>query len=204
MERPRTSRWKQEHRQVAQFLAQPKVDFLRTTHGGARDADPLVHRSGQRLQTLLPQSYTATAPARPRSARISRILIWRMHCAGWTRRQSTMEFYTWDEMEKEVLSDTIARKIISGDKAMVAQVFLAKGAIVPEHHHESEQITYILEGALKFEIGGREIVVGKGQVLRIPCNVPHRAVALEDTLDLDIFSPIREDWLKKDDAYLRG
>ena len=115
-----------------------------------------------------------------------------------------MEFYTWDEMEKEVLSDTIARKIISGDKAMVAQVFLAKGAIVPEHHHESEQITYILEGALKFEIGGREIVVGKGQVLRIPSNVPHRAVALEDTLDLDIFSPIRQDWLKKDDAYLRG
>ena len=115
-----------------------------------------------------------------------------------------MEFYTWDEMAKEALSDTIARKIISGDKAMVAQVFLAKGAIVPEHHHESEQITYILEGALKFEIGGREIVVGKGQVLRIPSNVPHRAVALEDTLDLDIFSPIREDWLKKDDAYLRG
>ena len=72
-----------------------------------------------------------------------------------------MEFYTWDEMEKEVLSETIARKIISGDKAMVAQVFLAKGAIVPEHHHESEQITYILEGALKFEIGGKEIVVAK-------------------------------------------
>src|ERR1035437_1279195 len=80
MRRSRTSRWKQEHRQVAQFLAQAKVDFLRTTHGGARDADPLVHRSGQRLQTLLPQSYTATPPARPRSARISRILIWRMHC----------------------------------------------------------------------------------------------------------------------------
>ena len=115
-----------------------------------------------------------------------------------------MEFYTWDEMEKEILSDTIARKIISGDKAMVAQVFLAKGAIVPEHHHESEQITYILEGALQFEIEGRVIVVGEGQVLRILSNVPHRAVALEDTLDLDIFSPIRHDWLKKDDAYLRG
>ena len=115
-----------------------------------------------------------------------------------------MELYTWDEMEKEVLSGTIARKIVSGDKAMVAQVFLAKGAIVPEHHHESEQITYILEGALQFEIGGQIIVVGKGQVLRIPSNVPHRAVALEDTLDLDIFSPIRQDWLKKDDAYLRG
>jgi quercetin dioxygenase-like cupin family protein len=107
-------------------------------------------------------------------------------------------------MDKEVLSPTIARKIISGDKAMVAQVFLAKGAVVPEHFHESEQITYILDGALEFHIGGEIIVVGKGQVLRIPSNVPHMAVALEDTLDLDIFSPIRHDWLKKDDAYLRG
>jgi quercetin dioxygenase-like cupin family protein len=115
-----------------------------------------------------------------------------------------MEHYTWDDMEKEILSPTIARKMISGDKAMVAQVFLAKGAIVPEHSHDSEQITYILEGALRFELEGREVVVAKGQVLRIPSNVPHRAVALEDTLDLDIFSPIRYDWLKKDDAYLRG
>src|SRR3954462_8497562 len=115
---------------------------------------------------------------------------------------SDMEHYIWDEMEKEVLSPTIGRKIISGDKAMVAQVFLAKGAIVPEHHHDSEQITYILDGALKFEISGREIVVGKGQVLRIPANGPHRAIALDDTLDLDIVSPIREDWLKKDDASL--
>ena len=115
-----------------------------------------------------------------------------------------MEHYTWDEMEKEVLSPTIARKIITGEKAMVSQVFLAKGAVVPEHHHESEQITYILEGALEFEIAGEKILVGKGQVLRIPSDVPHMAVALEDTLDLDIFSPIRHDWLKKDDAYLRG
>ncbi len=114
-----------------------------------------------------------------------------------------MEHYIWERMEKEILSPTIARKIISGDKAMVAQVFLARGAIVPEHHHESEQITYILEGALKFEIEGKEIVVARGEVLRIPSNVPHRAVALEDTLDLDIFSPIRHDWLSKDDAYLR-
>jgi quercetin dioxygenase-like cupin family protein len=115
-----------------------------------------------------------------------------------------MEFFTWDEMKKEVLSPTIGRKIISGERAMVAQVFLAKGAVVPEHHHESEQITYILEGALQFQIEGKEIVVGKGQVLLIPSHVPHAAVALEDTLDLDIFSPIRHDWLKKDDAYLRG
>jgi quercetin dioxygenase-like cupin family protein len=115
-----------------------------------------------------------------------------------------MEHYTWEKMEKEVLSPTIARKIISGEKAMVAQVFLAKGAVVPEHHHESEQITYILEGALEFHLEGKTIVVGKGQVLRIPSNVPHMAIALEDTLDLDIFSPIRHDWIKKDDAYLRG
>ncbi len=114
-----------------------------------------------------------------------------------------MEHYVWDRMEKEILSDTISRKIISGDKAMVAQVFLSKGAVVPEHFHESEQITYILEGALRFEIEGKEIVVGKGEVLRIPSNVPHRAVALEDTLDLDIFSPIRHDWLTKQDEYLR-
>ena len=114
-----------------------------------------------------------------------------------------MEHYTWDEMEKEVLSPTIGRKIITGDKAMVAQVFLAKGAIVPEHHHESEQITYILEGSLEFHLEGKTVVVAAGQVLRIPSNVPHSAVALEDTLDLDIFSPIRHDWLTKDDAYLR-
>ena len=114
-----------------------------------------------------------------------------------------MEHYTWDEIDKEILSPTIARKIVAGEKAMVAQVFLAKGAVVPEHSHESEQITYILKGTLLFEIDGKEILVGQGQVLRIPSWKPHKATALEDTLDLDIFSPIREDWLKKDDAYLR-
>ncbi len=101
------------------------------------------------------------------------------------------------------MSELISRKVVSGDKAMVAQVFLKKDAVVPEHHHESEQITYILEGALKFQLEGKEVTVRKGDVLRIPSNVPHRAVALEDTLDLDIFSPIRTDWLTKDDAYLR-
>jgi quercetin dioxygenase-like cupin family protein len=114
-----------------------------------------------------------------------------------------MEHYTWESMDKEVVNERIWRKVITGDKAMVAQVFIAKGAVVPEHHHESEQITYILTGALEFEIEGRQIVVSAGQVLRIPSNVPHRAVALEDTLDLDIFSPIRIDWLTGQDHYLR-
>jgi quercetin dioxygenase-like cupin family protein len=114
-----------------------------------------------------------------------------------------MKHYTWDSVPLEVMSEVISRKVISGQKAMVAQVFLKKDAVVPEHHHESEQITYILEGALKFELEGREVIVRQGEVLLIPSNVPHRAVALEDTLDLDIFSPIRTDWLTKDDAYLR-
>lgn len=115
-----------------------------------------------------------------------------------------MEHYTWDNLEREVLSQQIWRKVITGEKAMVAQVFLKKGAAVPEHHHESEQITYILEGALEFELEGRRIVVSAGQVLRIPSHVPHSAVALEDTLDLDVFSPIRLDWLSGQDHYLRG
>jgi quercetin dioxygenase-like cupin family protein len=114
-----------------------------------------------------------------------------------------MKHYTWDSVPLEVMSEVISRKVISGQKAMVAQVFLKKDAVVPEHQHESEQLTYILEGALKFELEGREVIVRQGEVLHIPSNVPHRAVALEDTLDLDIFSPIRTDWLTKDDAYLR-
>jgi quercetin dioxygenase-like cupin family protein len=86
---------------------------------------------------------------------------------------------------------------------MVAQVFIAKGAVVPTHQHESEQLTYIMEGALEFDLEGRRVVVRKGEVLHIPSNVTHRAVALEDTLDLDIFSPIRMDWLTGQDDYLR-
>ena len=114
-----------------------------------------------------------------------------------------MEHFRWDDVPLEAMSDVISRKIISGEKAMVAQVFIKKDAVVPAHQHESEQITYILEGALKFELDGKEVVVRKGEVLHIPSNVVHRAVALEDTLDLDIFSPIRVDWLTKDDQYLR-
>lgn len=117
----------------------------------------------------------------------------------WT----VVELFNWDSVPLEEMSDMISRKVISGEKAMVAQVFLKKNAVVPEHYHESEQLTYILEGSMRFELEGREVIVRKGEVLHIPSNVPHRAVALEDTLDVDIFSPIRHDWLTKDDAYLR-
>ncbi len=114
-----------------------------------------------------------------------------------------MEHFNWDTVKKEVMNPKIWRKVIAGEKAMVAQVFIAQGGVVPTHHHESEQFTCILEGALKFDLEGRQIVVRKGEVLHIPSNVPHSAVALEDTMDLDIFSPIRVDWLTGNDDYLR-
>ena len=113
------------------------------------------------------------------------------------------KLHSWDSVALEPMSDLISRKMIVGEKAMIAQIFLKKGAVVPQHHHDAEQITYILEGALKFELEGKEVVVHKGEVLYIPSNVPHRAVALEDTVDVDVFSPLRMDWINKDDSYLR-
>jgi quercetin dioxygenase-like cupin family protein len=115
-----------------------------------------------------------------------------------------MELINWDSVPLEVLSDTFSRKIVTGEKAMLAQIFIKKGGRVPEHQHESEQASYVLEGSLKFELEGKQVVVHKGEVLLIPSHVPHSAVALEDALSLDVFSPIRQDWLAKDDAYLRG
>ncbi|MBI4419948.1 MAG: cupin domain-containing protein [Gemmatimonadetes bacterium] len=114
--------------------------------------------------------------------------------------------YRWDHIQEEQLNDKLSRRLITGDRMMLAQVYLKKGCIVPKHHHENEQLTYILEGALKFFIGpdGKEIVtVRAGEVLHIPSNIPHEAHALEDTLDVDVFSPPRQDWLNKTDGYLR-
>jgi len=113
------------------------------------------------------------------------------------------KFIPWNQVEREKLNDMIDREMVVGDKLMLARVFLKKGAHVPEHHHHNEQVTYILEGALKFAIDGKEIVVHAGEVLCIPSNMPHEAWALEDTLDLDVFTPPREDWLNKADDYLR-
>ena len=120
--------------------------------------------------------------------------------------KSECSFYRWDSMKKERVSDMLERRLITGDRMMLAQVYLKKGCIVPKHSHENEQLTYILEGALKFRLGDdqtKEIVVHAGEVLLIPSNVPHMAEALEETLDVDIFSPPRQDWLDKKDDYLR-
>lgn len=108
-------------------------------------------------------------------------------------------------MPKERVSDLLQRRLITGDRMMLAHVYLDKGCIVPQHSHENEQLTYILEGALRFWIGEdeKELIVRAGEVLVIPSNVLHKAEALEDTLDVDIFSPPRQDWLDKTDDYLR-
>jgi unsaturated pyranuronate lyase len=120
--------------------------------------------------------------------------------------KSDVTFYRWDSMRKERVSDMLERRLITGDRMMLAHVYLKKGCIVPKHSHDNEQLTYILEGALKFwigEDGSEEITVSAGEVLLIPSNVPHKAEALEETLDVDVFSPPRQDWLEKKDDYLR-
>lgn len=114
-----------------------------------------------------------------------------------------MKVHSWKDMPWEEVTPELSRKIIAGCNEMIAHVNIKKGAVVAEHSHESEQITYILEGALKFWINGEELVVGAGEVLVIPPHQAHKAVALEDTLDVDIFSPIRRDWLDHTDDYLR-
>jgi quercetin dioxygenase-like cupin family protein len=120
--------------------------------------------------------------------------------------KNRVSFFRWDSMKKERVSDMLERRLITGDRMMLAHVYLKKGCIVPKHSHDNEQLTYILEGALKFWIGddgSEEITVHAGEVLLIPSHVPHKAEALEETLDVDIFSPPRQDWLEKKDDYLR-
>jgi quercetin dioxygenase-like cupin family protein len=114
-------------------------------------------------------------------------------------------WYRWDQIELEQVNEKLSRRLITGDQVMLTHVYLKKGCIVPKHSHMNEQFSYILEGALKFFVGdkGDEIVVRAGEVLHLPGDVPHEAHALEDTLDVDVFYPPREDWLKKTDAYLR-
>jgi len=115
-----------------------------------------------------------------------------------------MKYLKWKDVELEHMNPQIDRQMVVGDQIMVARVLLAKGAHVPLHSHHNEQVTYILDGALKFAIDGKEIVVRTGEVLCIPSNMPHEAWALEDTVDLDVFTPPRADWLARNDAYLRG
>jgi quercetin dioxygenase-like cupin family protein len=112
-----------------------------------------------------------------------------------------VRLHRWDEIALEKVTEMISRKIVTGAREMLAQIYLKKGALVPMHAHESEQMTYVLQGALKFLIGGEEITVREGEVLHIPSWVEHQAEALDDTFELDVFSPIRQDWLDHTDTY---
>lgn len=117
---------------------------------------------------------------------------------------SDCTLHRWDDIPREQVIPKLSRKLVTGERTMLAQVFLDEGCIVPQHSHENEQLTWILEGALHFwlgEHGEREVVVRAGEVLHIPSNVPHKAEALEDTLDIDIFTPPRSDWLDGTDSY---
>jgi quercetin dioxygenase-like cupin family protein len=113
-------------------------------------------------------------------------------------------YVPWHTIPLEELNPLLQRQFVVGQDIMLARVLLKKGCIVPEHSHHNEQLTYILDGALKFWIGGKEIVVHSGEVLCIPAHMPHKAEALEDTVDLDVFNPPRADWINKTDQYLRG
>jgi len=106
-------------------------------------------------------------------------------------------------MEIEQLNDKLSRQMISGENATISQLFLKKGAVVPRHSHVNEQYSWIISGVLKFVFDDREVLIAAGDILVIPANVPHSAVALEDTVDVDIFAPRREDWIRKEDSYLR-
>ena len=118
--------------------------------------------------------------------------------------KAQLQYVPWHTVPLEDLKPLLQRQFVVGQEIMLARVLLKKGCIVPQHSHHNEQLTYILEGALKFWIDGQEIVVHAGEVLCIPAHMPHKAEALEDTVDLDVFNPPRADWINRTDQYLRG
>jgi len=119
------------------------------------------------------------------------------------KRKAELRHVPWSSVEVEALNPLLGRHFVVGQNIMLARVLLKKGCIVPEHSHPNEQLTFILQGALKFWIDGKVIVVNAGECLTIPPNMPHKAEAMEDTVDFDVFSPPRADWMSGTDAYLR-
>jgi quercetin dioxygenase-like cupin family protein len=151
---------------------------------------------------LMPKTKTktkSTAPSKTKSHSRARRAVTK-HAAS----TAALQYTPWSSVPLEDVNPLFQRQLVVGQEIMLARVLLKKGCIVPEHSHHNEQLTYILEGALKFWIDGREIVVHAGETLCIPSNMPHKAEAVEDTVDLDIFCPPRADWLAKTDQYLRG
>jgi quercetin dioxygenase-like cupin family protein len=150
------------------------------------------------------KSLSRPAKGKPRVALAGESSAFRQQGILKRRPKAELKHIPWSAVEMEELNPLLRRQFIVGRDIMVARVLMKKGCIVPEHSHVNEQVTYILEGALKFWIDGKEIVVRAGEVLTIPPNMPHKAEALEETVDLDVFNPPRADWMNKDDRYLRG
>ncbi len=123
--------------------------------------------------------------------------------AKWKKAAEKPQLIRWSDVKEERMNDKITRKLAVGKNEMIGRLTLAKGATVPPHKHLAEQITMVISGSLRFTIDGKDIMVKAGDVLVIPPNVVHSAVALEDCDDIDSFSPLREDWLTGDDAYLK-
>ena len=119
------------------------------------------------------------------------------------KRKAELRHFVWNSIPIDEMSPVLGRQLVVGQNIMLARVLLKKGCIVPEHSHPNEQLTFIAEGALKFWIGGKIIVVNAGECLTIPPNMPHKAEALEDTVDFDVFNPPRADWMSKTDTYLK-
>src|SRR5271166_5061373 len=151
----------------------------------------------KKLKTIAKNSAARkTKTARPRKVALKATV-------QQAKPKAELRHIPWSSVEVEALNPLLGRHFVVGQNVMLARVLLKKGCIVPEHSHHNEQITCILEGALKFGIDGKEIVVNAGEVLTIPPNMPHWAEALADTVDLDIFNPPRADWINKTDTYLR-
>jgi len=142
----------------------------------------------------------ARAKAKPRSSHSRAKRAVTKHAAS----PAALQYIPWHTVPLEDLNPLLQRQFVVGQEIMLARVLLKKGCIVPEHSHHNEQLTYILDGALKFWIDGKEIFVNAGETLCIPSNMPHKAEALADTIDLDVFAPPRADWINKTDQYLRG
>jgi quercetin dioxygenase-like cupin family protein len=121
-----------------------------------------------------------------------------------TASQPELKHIPWSGVELETLNPLLQRQLLVGHQVMLSRLLLKTGCIVPLHSHHNEQISYVIEGSLVFSIDGRDIIVKAGEVLAIPPHMPHRVVALADSLSLDIFNPPREDWLNGTDQYLRG
>ena len=126
--------------------------------------------------------------------------------AGGADSALTATFYRWSDVPNEQVKADLTRRLVTGERVMLAMVELESGCVVPQHAHVHEQVSYILDGCLRLTVGAEGTVsydLRAGEVIHLPSNLPHAAVALEKTRVLDVFSPPREDWISRTDDYLR-